>query len=128
MRKARIQQLPLAEATTDHPKAKELAKISEILDNNSSIYDLVLQNLGMAGKGTGARGMTAEQVLRAAIIKQVEGFCYRELAFHLMDSRVYSWFCRIGIGKHGERVSIKRVRQLRIQIQNELRAMEDLAP
>ncbi len=97
MRKAHIQQLPLAEATPDHPKAKELAKISEILDQNSSIYDLVLQDIGTAGSETGAYGMTAEQVLRAAIIKQIEGFSYRALAFHLMDSRVYSWFCRIGI-------------------------------
>ena len=97
MRKARIQQLPLAEATPDHPKAKELAKISEILDQNSSIYDLVLQDIGTVGTKTGANGMTAEQVLRAAIIKQIEGFSYRALAFHLMDSRVYSWFCRIGI-------------------------------
>ncbi len=30
MRKARIQQLPLAEATPDHPKAEKLAKIDEI--------------------------------------------------------------------------------------------------
>ncbi len=98
MRKARIQQLPLTETTPDHPKAKELAKISEILDQNSSIYDMVLQDIGIAGTKTGAQGMTAEQVLRAAIIKQMEGFSYRALAFHLMDSRVYSWFCRIGIG------------------------------
>ncbi|RUM38851.1 MAG: hypothetical protein DSY70_06995 [Desulfobulbus sp.] len=71
MRKARIQQLPLAEATPDHPKAKELAKISEILDRNNSICDLVFQEIGTAGSETGANGMTAEQVLRAAIIKQI---------------------------------------------------------
>jgi len=98
MRKARIQQLPLAEATPDHPKAKELAKISEILDRNNSIYDLVLQDIGTAGNKTGANGMTAEQVLRATIIKRIEGFSYRALAFHLMDSRSYSSFCKIGIG------------------------------
>lgn len=108
MRKARIQQLPLAEATPDHPKAKELAKISEILDSNRSIYDLVLQDIGTANTKTGARGMTAEQVLRAAVIKQTEGFSYRELAFHLMDSRVYSWFCRIGIGKPFRKSTLQR--------------------
>ncbi len=100
MRKARIQQLPLAEATTDHPKAKELAKISEILDHNSSIYDLVLQYLGdHDNNATGARGMTAEQVVRSAVIKQMEGYSYRALSFHLADSRAYIWFCRIGFGK-----------------------------
>ncbi len=100
MRKARIQQLPLAGAATDHPKAKELAKISEILDSNSSIYDLVLQDLGgPSGNEVGARGMTAEQVLRAAIIKQMEGYSYRKLSFHVVDSRTYSRFCRIGFGR-----------------------------
>ena len=108
MRKARIQQLPLAEATPDHPKAKELKKISEILDDNSSIYALVLQDLGSTGSKTGAQGMTAEQVLRAAIIKQMEGFSYRELAFHLMDSRIYGWFCRIGIGRTFKKSTLQR--------------------
>ena len=59
MRKARIQQLPLAEAAPDHPKAKELAKISEILDSNNSIYELALQDLGIADNNAGANGMTA---------------------------------------------------------------------
>lgn len=98
MRKTRNQQLPLAEATADHPKAKELLEISEILDNNGSIYDLALQDLGISDNGVGANGMTAEQVIRAAIIKQIEGYSYRELAFHLVDSRSYRQFCQIGIG------------------------------
>ncbi len=72
-----------------------MAKISEILKQNSRIYDLVLQDIDTAGSATGANGMTVEQILRAAIIKQMEGFGYRALAFHLMDSRAYSWFCRI---------------------------------
>ena len=37
MRKVRIQQLPLVEETPDHPKAKELTKISQILDSNANI-------------------------------------------------------------------------------------------
>ncbi len=77
-----------------------MAKISEILDSNSSIYDLVLQDLGgPADNEVGVRGMTAEQVLRVAIIKQMEGYSYRELAFHLVDSRTYSRFCRIGFDR-----------------------------
>ena len=99
MRKTRNQQLPLAEVTADHPKAKELLKISEILDHNTSIYDLALQDLGLSDNGVGANGMTAEQVVRAAIIKQTEEYSYLELAFHLSDSRSFSQFCRIGIGR-----------------------------
>ena len=36
---------PLQRQQLITPKAKELAKISEILDSNKSIYDLVLQDL-----------------------------------------------------------------------------------
>ncbi len=99
MRKIRNQQLPLAEVTTDHPKAKEFAQISAILDSNNSIYLLAQQDLGISNNNVGANGMTAEQVIRAAIMKQIGGYTYRELAFHLADSRVYRHFCKIGIGK-----------------------------
>ena len=92
MRKTRNQQLPLAEVTTDHPKAKEFAQISAILDGNNSIYALALQDLGTCQNYIGANGMTAEQVVRVAVIKQIEVYTYRELAFHLADSRVYSLF------------------------------------
>ncbi len=112
MRKVRNQQLPLAEAAPDHPKAKELATISEILDNNFSIYDLVLQDLGSPSHDNdgenGARGMTAEQVLRAAIIKQIEGCSYRELDFHLADSRAYGLFCRISFGKSFKKSTLQQ--------------------
>jgi len=56
--KKRHQQLPLAEATAGHPKAKELSKISEISDHNNSIYELALQDLGIANNDIGAKGMT----------------------------------------------------------------------
>lgn len=108
MRKIRNQQLPLAEATTDHPKAKEFAQISTILDSNNSIYSLTLQDLGISGNNVGANGMTAEQIVRAAIIKQTEGYTYRELAFHLSDSRVYGHFCKIGIGKTFKKSALQK--------------------
>ena len=39
--------------------------------------------------------MTAEQVLRALILKQMNSWDYRELAFHLEDSRTFRRFCRL---------------------------------
>ena len=42
--------------------------------------------------------MAAEEVLRAMIVKQMNGFSYRQLAFHLADSRSYRTFCRLGLG------------------------------
>ena len=112
MRKIRNQQLPLAEVAPDHPKAKELSKISEILHANLSIYGFVLQDVGVLPSSEndvgGAEGMTAEQIVRAAIVKQMEGYSYRELEFHLQDSRVYSQFCRIGFGKRYSKSTLQQ--------------------
>jgi IS5 family transposase len=52
--------------------------------------------------------MSAEQVIRAAIIKQMEGYSYEELAFHLLDSVCYRGFCRIGIADKGFQKSALR--------------------
>lgn len=99
MRKTCKKQLPLPEAAPTHPKVQELTKISEILDQNCSIYDLVAQDLGKASHKTGAEGMSAEQVVRAAIIKQCDGYTYEELAFHIADSKAYRNFCLLGFGE-----------------------------
>jgi IS5 family transposase len=45
--------------------------------------------------------MTAEQVIRAAIVKPMFGFSYKDLAFHLVDSVSLKRFCHIGIGDKG---------------------------
>lgn len=68
MRKTRNQQLPLAEVTTDHPKTKEFAQISAILDSNDSIYSLARQDLGVSDNNVGAKGMTVEQIIPPSTI------------------------------------------------------------
>ena len=71
MRKNRENQLPLSPSWPDHRLARELESISKILDQNPSISDLVLHDLcDKVSSKNGARGMTAEQVLRCALIKQ----------------------------------------------------------
>ena len=42
--------------------------------------------------------MTAEQVLRCALIKQTHQFSYEKLAFHLTDSQSFRTFCRLPCG------------------------------
>lgn len=103
MRKKMRKQKPLMVTGINHPHAKELDAISEILDRNSIIYEMALQDLRFKGSDatTGAEGMSAEQVVRAAIIKQMEEFSYEELSFHLVDSICYRKFCQIGIGDKG---------------------------
>jgi len=84
----------------DH--AAELKTISELLDRVPAIYELAWGDLRRAKcaafETVGAKGLSAEQVVRAVIVKQMNGFSYRQLAFHLEDSRTYRTFCKLGRG------------------------------
>ncbi|MFY9826986.1 MAG: ISNCY family transposase [Thermoanaerobaculia bacterium] len=101
MREARKVQSTLRETWLDLDHAKELEAMSRVLDDNPTIAQLVWQDLrGAANDSTSARGtggLSAEQVLRILVIKQMNGFSYRQLAFHLADSRSYRTFCLLGI-------------------------------
>ena len=107
MRKNCKKQMPLTITSIDHPHAEELEGISKILDANPIINEWVLQDVtrNVKHRDRGAEGMSAEQVVRAAIIKQMEGYSYDDLAFHLLDSACYRRFCRIGIADKGFRKS-----------------------
>jgi len=104
MREKWQKQIPLMPQITDHTQSKELQVISNIIDANPTICDRVLQDLNK-GKNIahrqGANGMSADQVLRSAIVKILFGLTYEQLAFHLVDSQSLSWFCRIGIADKG---------------------------
>ncbi len=95
--------MPLTPSNNEYPRAREPDQISQILDALPTITEMVLQDLthGVKYKKCGAEGMTAEQILRAAIIKQTEGFSYDALAFNLIDSTTYRKFCRIGLVHKG---------------------------
>jgi transposase, IS5 family len=94
----RRDQLSLTQPWIDHPHAKELEQISRILDQEPAIAERVGQDLvrGVKNPGTGARGMSGDQVLRVMIVKQMNGFSYDQLYFHLVDSASYRTFCRFG--------------------------------
>jgi IS5 family transposase len=104
MREKWQKQMPLMPQITDHAQSKELKVISTIIDANPTICGRVLQDL-TRGKNIahrqGANGMSADQVLRCAIVKNLFGFSYQQLAFHIVDSASLSWFCRIGIADKG---------------------------
>lgn len=81
--------------------ARELEAISQVLDQNPGILDLVFQDLVKYQRtDTGRDGMTAEQVLRCAILKQYRELTYEELAFHLEDSMAFRSFARLGRGRY----------------------------
>jgi len=99
MRQTRENQLPLAPLWPDHKLSAELQTISRILDENPRILDLILHDLSdTVDHRRGAPGLTAEQVLRCGLFKQLQQFSYRRLAFHLVDSVSAQTFCRLPVG------------------------------
>ncbi len=104
MRENRQKQMPLMNHILDHPQSKELEVISAIIEANPTICHFILQDL-TKGKSeaqrAGAKGMSADQVLRCVVVKILFEFTYEELAFHIVDSQSLRWFCRIGIADEG---------------------------
>lgn len=81
--------------------AKELQQMSLVLDSTPKVLDLVYQDLVRSARATtGREGMTAEQVLRCAILKQYREMTYEELAFHLEDSASFRGFSRLEMGQY----------------------------
>jgi IS5 family transposase len=117
MREKVHQQQQLVPVVVRHEHGDELRKMSEVLDALPEATTLVHADLVREGTrpGKGRKGLSAEQVLRILLIKQINDHSYDELAFHLADSNSYRWFCRIGIGERCPdrttlQKAIKRVR------------------
>jgi IS5 family transposase len=95
--------------------AKELLAISKVLDATPKILDAVYQDLIRSARPTtGREGMTAEQVLRCAILKQYRQLTYEELAFHLEDSDAFRVFSRLEMGQYpGKSILQENIKSLR---------------
>jgi len=79
--------------------AKELRCISQILDHTPDILDAVHRDLLQGRReDTGRCGLTADQVLRCAVLKQYRELTYEELAFYLEDSVAFRSFARLEMG------------------------------
>jgi IS5 family transposase len=97
MRRTYHAQLPLT-STNPHPRAVELCEMSAALDANLGILGRVRADLVRVRKADakrGREGMAAEQVVRAALVKQMFRSSYEELSFQLGDSLVLRGFCRL---------------------------------
>jgi len=78
----------------------ELAAMSRGLDGTPEILELAYKDLvGLKREDTGRFGMTAEQVLRCAVLKQFRNLSYEELAFHLEDSQAFRAFGRLRVNQ-----------------------------
>ena len=92
-------QLPLSPFWPPHQLGEELREISKILDENPQISELLLLDLcDKVSSKRGAPGLSADQVLRCALLKQTHQFSYERLAFHLSDSMSARVFCRLPLG------------------------------
>lgn len=77
-----------------HKRARELTAIDRILVANPSAAEAVWKDLqGGPLTKKGRPGLSADQVLRAAIVKQMNGYSYSDLAFHVADSDSNRRFC-----------------------------------
>ncbi len=120
MREKYQRQMPLMPEIASHIQAQELEAMSGILDSKPIISELALQDLckmHAAESRAGAKGMSAEQVVRAAIVNRIYSMTYKELAFHLVDSQSIRRFCRIGIADKGFKKSVlnKNIKALSAQ-------------
>src|SRR5574337_1949432 len=99
MRRSVRDQLPLVPAPFGHDHVRELAAVRAILDAHPEFARWVHADLlaGGVDADRGRNGMSGDQVLRALVIKQANGFSYDDLAFHLADSQSYQAFCLVGI-------------------------------
>lgn len=80
-----------------NPLVNELAMIDELLDEIPEILDFVQQDLtGQPQKAPGGRPTVAscEQILRSAILMQLRGLHYRQLAEEIDASMLYRKFTR----------------------------------
>jgi len=100
MRKKWDEQLSIFHIMPRSQVARELEAISEIIDANPQIIEFVYKDVaGGSRVDTGRSGMTAEQVLRCAVLKQYRNLSYEELAFHLEDSWSFRSFAKMRMGQ-----------------------------
>jgi IS5 family transposase len=81
----------------DHDRVTEFQEISRLLDAHPQVYELIQRDLVSGCDATkGRSGLSAEQVLRALIVKQIGDYTYKELSYNLADSFTSRQFCRLG--------------------------------
>lgn len=79
----------------NHPQARQYQKMSQLLDAHPEIEAQVRQDLvrGLKEPDQGRDGMSARQVLRVLVVKQLTQLSYEDLPFHIADSATWCRFC-----------------------------------
>src|ERR1700738_2903595 len=96
MRQGRTVQPTIFEVFARHEIACELKAISQWLDGQRALVSLVAGDLHRQGvRETGRRGLSAESVLRCALLQQQRQLRYEELGFPLEYSPSFRAFARL---------------------------------
>ncbi|MBO9482670.1 hypothetical protein J7439_14750 [Salinisphaera sp. G21_0] len=90
-----------------HEICSQLSGISQWLDAHPQFNDWIYEDLSSGDKqNTGRNGLSAESVLRAALLKLYLNCDYDYLSFVLMDSMLFRDFCRLEPNQHPSRSSL----------------------
>jgi IS5 family transposase len=73
---------------------KKLKRMDKVIDENPQILDVVHRDLTSSVKKSGRKGLSAERVLRCAVLKQLKNYSYRELRERVNDGVGLRWFTR----------------------------------
>ena len=121
MRKKTVSQPSLFDQAIDQlmtliKPEKDLKEIDRILDKNPEIIDYVYSDLVGQKNKTGHKGISAEQILRSAILKQYKRYSYRELVKRLNDGVILRWFSRFHSAKIPHYTAFqKSIKQIRFE-------------
>jgi IS5 family transposase len=89
-------QICLFEFYAEHKMAQQLKSVFTLLDNLPAIVNLADQDICRYSKSaSGRKGLTADSILRAALLKQMMGLSDEELSFYLVGSISYRSFTRL---------------------------------
>ena len=100
-------QLSLFNPLSKHKLSKELQKMSSILDRHPEFCAWVHKDLTEDKTDTGCTGMSAEQVLRAAVIKDIHKLSFEKLAFNLTDSNCTKFFLKLDLEENYSRSTLQ---------------------
>ena len=110
MREQRTVQSSIFERYAQHEIGSELQAMSAWLDEHRELLDWVAGDLRTRPvQATGRKGLSAETVLRCAILKQYRQLSYDELEFCLLDSMSCQSFARLTTGWLPKKAALHRV-------------------
>jgi len=110
MREKHTIQGSIFERYAEHEIGNELLTMSVWLDEHPELLDWISADLRTRPvMATGRKGLTAESVLRCAILKQYRQLSYDDLAFCLLDSLSCQAFARLTTGWMPKKAALQSV-------------------